>query len=106
MEMLQTAQDYLLQAVLVVLALALLFTLIRSILGPKFTDRIVAINMIGTQTISVICLLAIAMKESYLLDVAVVYALISFLAVVALVNIYFTVYNRKKAEQEKKEAEG
>jgi multisubunit Na+/H+ antiporter MnhF subunit len=44
--------------------------------------------------------------SKYLLDVAVVYALISFLAVVALVNIYFTVYNRKKAEQEKKEAEG
>ena len=72
----------------------------RAIKGPKITDRIVAVNMIGTLTIIIICILAVYLKESYLVDVALVYAMISFLAVVVLCKVYTGVYLEKKKKEE------
>lgn len=87
----------------VVLALAVGLCLLRAILGPRFTDRIIAINLIGTKTIMLICILAVLINEHYLVDVALVYSLISFLAVVVLVNIYLTVHKKKRYEAERQE---
>lgn len=72
----------------------------RAIKGPKITDRIVAVNMIGTLTIIIICILAVYLKESYLVDVGLVYAMISFLAVVVLCKVYTGVYLEKKKKEE------
>ena len=52
--------DYLKNGVLifalVFLAIALIFSFVRSLIGPRIADRIVAINMIGTQIIMIICI--------------------------------------------------
>lgn len=60
--------------------------LIRAMMGPKLTDRIVAVNMIGSKIMLLIVMVAVYIGEGYLLDVALVYALLSFLAVVVLVR--------------------
>ncbi len=99
MEYLELSKQFLLGFVMVVMALILLLSLIRAILGPRFTDRIVAINMIGTQTIIIICILAFLIGEQYLVDIALIYAMISFLAVVAMVNIYLSVFREKAIKQ-------
>ena len=104
MELLHHAEEILLGIVMFVLAVCLLASLFRSIFGPRFTDRIVGINMIGTQTILIICILAYLIGEQYLVDIALIYAMISFLAVVVMVNIYLSVY-REKALRSKAEAE-
>ena len=67
--------------------------------------RIVSVNMIGTLTIILIGVLAVMMREGYLADVALIYAMISFLAVVVLCKVYMGVYlQRQKEATDGKEA--
>ena len=69
------------------MAAMLLMLLIRAIRGPRYTDRILAGNMISTNTIAFICLLAIFLHEDFIFDVAVIYAVLGFIAVVVLSKI-------------------
>lgn len=85
----------------VILAVMVLMCLIRAVKGPRVTDRIVAINMMGTMTMVIIAILAVKMDEGYLVDICIIYAMISFLAVTLLTKVYMGVY----AERKKKEAE-
>ena len=96
------AYFYLYTAALMVVAILLVFSFIRAMKGPRITDRIVAINMMGTQIICIICILALLLVQGYLADVALIYALISFLSVVVLCKVYLGVYWSKR---EKKEGE-
>ncbi len=73
---------------LICIAICLIACLLRAILGPRFTDRLVAVNLITTKTILMLCLAAVLIGEAYLVDVALVYALISFLSVVVLTRLY------------------
>ena len=78
----QQYYPYLLTAVLLCLAAGLLFALIRAIRGPRLADRIMGINMLGSLTTAAIAVLSVLLKQSWLLDVCLIYCLISFLAVV------------------------
>ena len=69
------------------MAAMLLMLLIRAIRGPRYTDRILAGNMISTNTMAFICLLAIFLHEDFIFDVAVIYAVLGFIAVVVLSKI-------------------
>ena len=80
------------------LGLLLILCLIRAIRGPRVADRIIAVNMMGTLTIVIICVLAYLLGEDYLIDVAVIYAMLSFLAVVVLTKIYLGVYREKRRQ--------
>ena len=87
---------------LLVLAVLTLFCLIRAILGPKLADRIMAVNMIGTMTIAMIAIASVLLGEPSLLDVVLIYAVISFVAVIVLTKIYIGVYRERKHHREKK----
>ena len=76
--MIANAYNVLFQSALVVLAVLTLLCLIRAIQGPRIADRIVSINMISTLTIAMIGILAIRQNQGYLVDVALIYALIGF----------------------------
>lgn len=82
--------------VLIILAVLMFLCFIRAVRGPMITDRIVAINMIGTLTIIIIAVLTVMMGEGWLADVSLVYAMISFLAVVVLTKIYIGVYRERQ----------
>lgn len=104
--MIEKGYQYLFIFACIILAICILFAIIRSIIGPKVADRVVAINMGSTMVIMIIALLTIYYKETYLDDVCLVYALISFVAVVVLTNVFVNVNMRKKYrddQQEKKE---
>lgn len=88
-------------AAVIILSVLLLMCLIRAIIGPKIADRIVSVNMMGTITIVIIAILTVLLKEGYLADICIIYAMISFLAVVVLTMIYMGIYNRKKEEEDK-----
>ncbi|MDO4490366.1 MAG: monovalent cation/H+ antiporter complex subunit F [Lachnospiraceae bacterium] len=81
---------------MVVIGILLMICLIRAIMGPRITDRVIAVNMIGTMTIVEIAILALYMHETYLYDVCLIYAMISFLAVVVLTKVYQGAYHEKK----------
>ena len=85
----------------VLFTVLILTVLVRSILGPRFTDRIVAVNVLNTMVIAVISLLAVWLGEDYLVDVALVYALLSFLTVVVISRIVVG-RRRRQTEREKK----
>ena len=95
------AYDVLFQSALVVLAVMTLLCLIRAIQGPRIADRIVSINMISTLTIAMICILAIRQNQGYLVDVALIYALIGFLAVVVLCKVYMGITLEAREMKEK-----
>lgn len=103
--MIASAYQILYTVSLVALGLGILFAMIRAIKGPRIADRVVAINMIGTMTLLSIAILALALDQIYLLDVCLIYVMISFLAVVVLCKIYITVYLDKKQKQDARQAE-
>lgn len=78
----ETIKTVVLQGSAVVLALLILASLLRAVLGPRFTDRIIAVNVINTLVVAEMVLLSVWLREDFLVDVALVYALLSFLAVV------------------------
>lgn len=86
--------------VLSIMAFMLILCLIRAIIGPKVADRIVATNMMGTMVMVMIAVLAVMMGEGYLMDICIIYAMISFLAVVVLTKVYMGVYLQKKQAKE------
>ena len=82
-----SAFDYLYFVALLVLAAGLFFALLRAIRGPRIADRIMGINMIGTMVSITLAILSVWLRESWLLDVCILYAMISFLAVVVLAKV-------------------
>jgi multicomponent Na+:H+ antiporter subunit F len=87
----QEAYQTLYTVVLVVLSLLTLLCLERAVRGPSISSRIIAINMICTLTLGMICVLALMLGEGYLADVALLYAMIGFLAIVVLCKVYLGV---------------
>lgn len=78
---------YLLIGVLLAITAGLFFSLLRAIRGPRMADRILGINMTGSLTTAAIGVLAVLLEQSWLLDVCLIYCMISFLAVVVLAKI-------------------
>jgi len=68
-------------AFLVVLAVAVLY---RAVVGPTMQDRVLAVNVLGTNTVLILALLALALDSESFLDIALVYALLNFLMAVAI----------------------
>lgn len=85
-------------AALLILGALMIACLVRAILGPRIADRLVSINMTGTIAIMIIALLSVMLDEGYLVDIAIIYAMLSFLAVVVLVKVFIGIYmaNRQK----------
>ena len=94
------AYETLFTVTLSILGVLLFPCLLRAIRGPRIADRVVGINMIGTIIIMMIAILSLMLEEGYLADIAIIYAMLSFLAVVVLVKIYIGVYRSQKTEEE------
>ena len=76
-----------------------LLSLVRCILGPRVSDRVLAVNMMGTLTIAMVAVLTVLLGEGYLADVALVYAMISFLSVIVLCKVYTGIYRERRHEE-------
>ena len=74
-----------------VAAFAILLTmglaLARALLGPTVYDRILAVNMFGTKTVLGIAVFAFLSGRTDILDIALIYALINFISVVAVLKL-------------------
>ena len=86
-----------------IMGVLMLALLVRAIIGPRIADRIIAMNMLGTLVVIIICVLGFLMNEGYLTDVALIYVMLSFLAVVLLTKIYMGVYREKRLAREKED---
>ena len=97
--------------ILIYLACLLVLCLLRAVKGPSIADRLMAVNMMGTMVMVIISILALYLQEGYLVDICLIYAMISFLAVVVLTKVYTGVYlereeqKREEVSEEKEEKE-
>jgi|SRR6056297_3494550 len=64
-----------------------LFVLFRVIFGPSPADRIVAIDILGILIVGMLALLSSYYEKSYLMDVGLIWALMSFIASLAFAKI-------------------
>ncbi len=69
-------------ATLITMALALA----RALLGPSIYDRLLAANMFGTKTVLLLSVIAFLSGRPDFLDLALVYALINFIGVIAVLE--------------------
>ena len=87
--------------ILSVLAVMLVLCLIRAVIGPRIADRLIAVNMMGTMVMVMIALLAVVKDQGYLVDICLIYAMISFLAVAVLATVYIRRHQKRKKEEDK-----
>ena len=69
-------------ATLITMALAL----VRALMGPTIYDRLLAANMFGTKTVLFLSIVAFLYGRPDFLDLALVYALINFIGVIAVLE--------------------
>ena len=96
---LEATYHFLFVGVLIVLGIMLFLLLLRLCLGPTVADRLVAVNMMGTIVMVIIATLAIMMQEGYLVDICIIYAMISFLAVIVLSKVILGIHNQPANQQ-------
>lgn len=68
----------------IVMAVLMAVAFIRGIVGPTSLDRNIVINIIGTKTVVIMILMSFIYEEYYFVDVAIVYALISFIVTICV----------------------
>lgn len=71
-------------AILVVMGLALA----RAFYAPTVYDRILGVNMFGTKTVLFIAAVGFLMGRPDFLDIAIVYALINFIGMIAVLRFF------------------
>lgn len=69
-------------AILVTMTLAL----VRAARGPTVFDRILALNMFGTKTVLLIAVISFLTGRPDFIDLAIVYALMNFIGVIAVLR--------------------
>ena len=71
-------------ATLVTMTLAI----IRALRGPSIYDRVLAVNMFGTKTVLLVAVVAFLFGRPDFLDLALAYALINFIGVLAVLEFF------------------
>ena len=61
-----------------------LLSLVRIIIGPSAQDRLVGLNLIVSQVVAVMVLAAVDFSRTIYLDVALVYAILGFISIIAI----------------------
>ena len=83
----QKAYEALYTFALTGIALLLFVMLFRSVKGPSVTDKLLSINMVGTLVIAAIVILSRLLGEAWLLDVALIYTMISLVSTLILARV-------------------
>ena len=71
---------------LVVLGISAALVFVRFVLGPRLEDRVVALDLLTTIVVCTAAVYALRHDDTVLLDVAIVFALISFIGTVAFAH--------------------
>lgn len=69
-----------------VIVLAAILVLYRAIKGPRVYDRVLAVNVIGTKTVVLLALIGFVYERPHFLDIALVYAIMNFIATIAFLK--------------------
>ncbi len=67
-----------------ILYVLLLMATVRLVIGPSLYDRLMALSMVSAMVVVLMCVYAVRYRHDYYLDVAMVYALLSFAEILAI----------------------
>lgn len=76
--------EMILQTALVISLIGIILSFIRFMKGPSAADRVVALDSVTLISVSVIIFVALFAGRSVYIDAAMVYAILSFIGVVAV----------------------
>jgi len=82
-------------AILVTMALAL----VRALLGPSVYDRVLSVNVFGTKTTLLLSVIAFLYGRPDFLDLALAYAMINFIGVLAVLQFFQARSNKQQIDQ-------
>ena len=86
-------------AVTIATLITMAMALGRALLGPTIYDRLLAANMFGTKTVLLLSVVAFLYGRPDFLDLALVYALINFIGVIAVLEFIRERADREEAEE-------
>ncbi|MBW2941843.1 monovalent cation/H+ antiporter complex subunit F [Zhongshania aquimaris] len=72
----------------VTLLIVMAMALVRGFAGPTIFDRVLAANLFGTKTVLLIAVLGFLFGRPEFLDIALIYALMNFIGVIALLRYF------------------
>lgn len=87
-------------AVTIALVITMGLALARAIIGPSVYDRVLAMNMFGTKTVLLLAVIAFILGRPDFLDLALTYALINFIGVLAVLGFFQDRASRREKESE------
>ena len=82
------AMTYLNFALALVVAFAMMLMLSRLFIGPTLYDRVLAVNSFGTKTVLFLVLFAVLVGRADGIDIALLYALVNFIATIAILKFF------------------
>src|SRR5699024_4547292 len=68
---------------LVFFGIAILLTFIRILLGPTFSDRVIAMDVVGVNLISAIAIVSILFETKFFLDVMLLLGILVFISTIS-----------------------
>ncbi|MCL1863270.1 MAG: monovalent cation/H+ antiporter complex subunit F [Defluviitaleaceae bacterium] len=87
--------------ILIVMVIFLLFSVLKSVIGPTFWDRMLGMNLISTKVVLIIIIFASIMDTEYILDFAIVYALTGFICTI-FISSFIAARRRAQKDEEGK----
>jgi len=87
-------------AVALALVVTMALALARALLGPTVYDRVLSVNMFGTKTVLLLSVVALLYGRPDFLDLALAYALINFIGVLAVLEFFRSRALRREQEEE------
>lgn len=70
----------------IIIIIAMFLAIFRAVKGPTIYDRTLAVNVIGTKTVVLLALIGYIYERPHFMDTALAYALINFLATIAILR--------------------
>jgi multicomponent Na+:H+ antiporter subunit F len=61
-----------------------ILSLVRVVIGPKPEDRMIGLNLTASQVLAILVLAAVKLDRAIFLDVALVYAILGFVGMLAI----------------------
>ncbi|MCD6035778.1 MAG: multiple resistance and pH regulation protein [Rickettsiales bacterium] len=77
-----------LKVAVLAIIVSMAMVLLRGLLGKTVYDRILAVNVFGTNAVIIIGLIGMMMGNPSFLDIALIYALINFITTIALLRFF------------------
>ena len=96
-----TNENIVLIIAMIFLSITIFFCLVRAVKGPRVTDRLVAVNIISVKGIVLILLLGEYLHDNQFLDIALVYTLLSFLAIICLARNMLAKSDKEKRKEDR-----